>query len=189
MKPISITFFLFICLCSCTQKSPYHSLNDTLKEKKGNVDSDTLKSTLTHVDTTKREITEEDTTTQNPPGKNTFYFQPYKYIFTGRLGIETFYDSSDPNDTTTRGEKETYYVLNLINSVNVIVCPGDEGKPLHDFDSPTMGIKKMQVAFIGNDSLLLPYLNKKITFKGELYGAFTGHHHTAVLIAASAIVK
>jgi hypothetical protein len=189
MRSTSIIIFLFICLSSCTQKSHDHSLTDNLKEKKINIDSDTLKNTVNSKDTTKKESAEEDTLTQNPPDKNTLYFQPYKYKLTGRLSTETFYDSSDNGDHTSRGDKETFYVLNLVHSVNVIVHPGDENKPLHDFDPPTMGIKKLQVAFVGNDSLLLHYLDKTITLKGELFGAFTGHHHTAVLIMTSEIVK
>jgi hypothetical protein len=188
MKSISTAVFFFAGLCSCTHRSSDHSLNDSLEKEKIIIHTDTLKSTINNKDTVKKEIAEEDTITQNPPGKNTFYFRPYKYKLTGRLSVEHFYDATDPKDTAA-SEKETYYALNLVHSINVIVHPGDEDKPLHNFDSPTMGIKKIQVVFMGDDAELAHYLNKTITLKGELYGAFTGHHHTAVLIAATGIVR
>ena len=162
MKSISTAAFLFLFLCSCTQKSPDRSLNDSVKEKKININPDTLKTTI-NKDTIKKETAEADTLVQHPPGKNTFYFQPYQYELTGILTAEMFYGPPNFGDSPSTDAKETIYMLNFAHRVNVVICPGDEDKPIHDFDAPTMGIKKMQVSVIGNDSLLIPWILCLIT--------------------------
>src|ERR1044071_1105797 len=138
MKFDSALILFIVFLFSCAQKSNDHSLCDSLSNQKININPDTLENPIipdtAEKGPVKKVVVKEDTVTHYPRGKNIFYFQTYKYELTGKLSKETFYDDS----------KKTFYMLNLDQGINVIIRPGEENLPLHDFDALTYVVKKLE---------------------------------------------
>src|SRR5688500_18589121 len=94
--------------------------------------------------------------------------------FNGRLIEERFWGPPNFGEDTLTDRKEIVPVI-ILDEAIVAPLGADQTKQT---------IKKLQVIPMKN---LVPYLNKKVTIKGSMFEAQTGHHHTEYLIEVKEI--
>lgn len=94
-------------------------------------------------------------------------------IFTGTLIIETFWGPPSYGEDTLNDMKEICSILMLEKNIDI---PADRS---NEFNMAVVGLDRLQLA---TGIKTKKFVNKKVTAKGQLFGAHTGHHHTAVLL-------
>jgi len=90
-------------------------------------------------------------------------------VFPGRPNYESIAKGDEP---------EHCWILHLDKPICV------KGRPNDDIDVSQAGVKKLQLVLQPGD-FKGKFINKRVVIKGKLFGAHTGHHHTAVLIEAT----
>jgi hypothetical protein len=87
-----------------------------------------------------------------------------------------YYGAPGYGEDPKRDEKEVGFYLDL--STPACTVAGSE-----DIDVAKKNIRRIQLVLDerGYDALR-PFLRKRVTLRGTLFGAITGHHHTPVLL-------
>ena len=94
----------------------------------------------------------------------------------GTLARHIFYGAPGFGEDPEHDEKETGFYLEL--AAPVCMAPGRD-----DGDTARTGIRRMQLLLdAAGYERLRPFLGKRITIRGTLSGAITGHHHAPVLL-------
>jgi len=109
-------------------------------------------------------------------------YKPHAIELTGTVKRVTFpgppnYESVDEGD-----RPEQYWVLYLPKAICVDIDPNN------DINEAEKNIKSLQLIIHDYDTYS-NLLGQKVTVKGELTHAITGHHHTNVLINVKDIKK
>ncbi len=102
-----------------------------------------------------------------------YFYEPTISTLTGVIKKETFWGAPNFGEDTTVDSKEICSVLFLDGAIAISADSTDE------FNAQKNNITKMQlVTAIKLDN----FVGKKVTVKGQMFGAHTGHHHTDVLL-------
>ena len=107
--------------------------------------------------------------------KNAYNYEPHKVELTGILIRKIFYGPPGYGEDPKTDKKEYAYIIKLEKPISAIAAEDDTTNESHD------NVKEIQVVNIKHISLK-PLLQKRVTAKGTLFSAITGHHHTDVLI-------
>lgn len=108
------------------------------------------------------------------PGDYTF--DAKNATISGTLKTEMFYGAPNYGESPETDEKEFPFILVLDKPINVVQTNSKEGR-----DITRRGVNKIQLA--AEDTQQLKGLKgKKIQVSGQFFSAFTGHHHTDVLV-------
>lgn len=103
-------------------------------------------------------------------------YEPDTVSISGNLTRHTYYGAPGYGEDPKRDEKEIGFYLDLISSL--CTAAGAD-----DIDVPKGGIRRVQLVLDQRGyEALRPFLGKKVTLRGMLFGAITGHHHTPVLL-------
>lgn len=110
-------------------------------------------------------------------------YEPATVTLKGTVSRKTF--SGPPNyESVEAGDQpETYWVLRLTKPL-CVKGKGDDGQDPDD--QPESGVADIQLNL--NEDQYAKYRNlvgKEVTVTGSLSHAFTGHHHTAVLLTVT----
>ena len=108
-------------------------------------------------------------------------YQPAVVELKGTLSVRRYYGPPNYGENPKTDSKETMFILTLSQPVNV-----------RGNTDPKAGLEKNSVKNIRRIQLVLtiPYkglIGKRVLVKGTLFHAFTGHHHTDVLMDVSFI--
>jgi Domain of unknown function (DUF4431) len=111
-------------------------------------------------------------------GQSCLPFEPKVVTLSGTLTVRAF--PGRPNYDTLRSDQPAHvWILRLDRTV--CVEPDSSSRPLND---PQDNVREIQLAVVG-DSLLprvRSLVGQRITARGQLFSAQTGHHHTPVLL-------
>jgi hypothetical protein len=121
---------------------------------------------------------------QSPRGaERCFDYAPSLVTLVGTMSSKTF--PGPPNyESVSKGDRpETVFVLNLKGPICTNGDNSDFEKPAHN------GVHQLQLLFTdsGMYDAYRPLLDRSVTASGYLFAAMTGHHHTKVMLQASAI--
>lgn len=109
-------------------------------------------------------------------------YEPATVTLTGRISKQVF--PGPPNyESVKKGDApEVAWVLRLERPVSVKARKGD------DFNQTRRNVRDLQLA-LGPDDFkrYRNLLGKRVAVIGGLFGAHTGHHHTAVLMSVKRI--
>jgi hypothetical protein len=117
---------------------------------------------------------------QGPPaGGECLQYEPHEVSMTGKLVRRT--DPGSPNyESVENGDQpETYFYLELSAPVCTLAASTDPNDPdvaLHDVHL---------VQLVLDDAAykrLRPKLGRRVTLRGTLFAAITGHHHAPLLL-------
>ena len=112
-------------------------------------------------------------------GQSCLPFEPKVVTLSGTLTVRAFAGRPNYEDTLRGDQPEHVWVLRLDRAV--CVEPDSSSRPLND---PQDNVREIQLAVVG-DSLLprvRSLVGHRITARGQLFSAQTGHHHTPVLL-------
>jgi Domain of unknown function (DUF4431) len=112
-------------------------------------------------------------------GQSCLPFEPEVVTLSGTLTVRAFPGRPHYEDTVQGDEPEHVWILRLDRAV--CVEPDSSSRPLND---PQDHVLEIQLAVVG-DSLLprvRSLVGHRITARGQLFSAETGHHHTPVLM-------
>jgi hypothetical protein len=106
-----------------------------------------------------------------------FRYGPDTVRITGTLNRHMYYGAPGYGEDPKRDEKEIGFYLDL--STPACTVAGSD-----DIDVAKKNIRRIQLVLDqrGYDALR-PFLRKKVTLRGTLFGAITGHHHTPALLS------
>lgn len=109
-------------------------------------------------------------------GATCFRYGPDTVGVTGTLNRHIYYGAAGYGEDPKRDEKEVGFYLDL-DAPACTVAGSD------DIDVARKNIRRIQLVLDqrGYDALR-PYLGQKVTLRGTLFGAITGHYHTPVLL-------
>jgi hypothetical protein len=94
---------------------------------------------------------------------------------TGKLARHTFFGAPGYGEDPKHDEKETGFYLDL----PAPVCTLEK----NEYDRPLQGVRQVQLVLDSDGySRLRPFLGKRITLRGTLFAAITGHHHAPILL-------
>lgn len=114
-----------------------------------------------------------------------YYFEPNISIIEGTLITRMHYGRPGYGENPNTDEKEYPFILQLDNPIKVITGEDD------NFNSDISHVSEIQLVLNPNkmdiDSVK-QYKNKHIKVKGTLFSAWSGHHHTEVLMDAHKIL-
>jgi hypothetical protein len=101
-----------------------------------------------------------------------------KVIITGNLSQHTFPEQPNYASIANGDAPSTYFFLTPPMPVCVQAGNIDE----NELDEPE--VTRIQLVFYkdGSYARLRPFLGKKVTCKGGIFHAITGHHHSKVLL-------
>jgi len=112
-------------------------------------------------------------------GQSCLPFEPKVVTLSGMLTVRAFPGRPNYEDTLRGDELEHVWILRLDSAV--CVEPDSSSRPLND---PQDNVRDIQLAVVG-DSLLprvRSLVGHRITARGQLFSAETGHHHTPVFL-------
>ena len=110
-------------------------------------------------------------------------YEPDTVHVTGQLTRKTFYGAPGFGDDPKHDEKETGFYLEL--SSPICTQPGAD-----DVDTAKTGIRIVQLVLdSAGYARLRPFVGQRVTLKGTLFGAISGHHHAPVLLDVTRPVK
>jgi len=112
-------------------------------------------------------------------GQSCLPFEPKVVTLSGTLTVRAFPVRPNYEDTLRGDEPKRVWILRLDRAV--CVEPDSASRPLND---PQDNVRDIQLAVVG-DSLVprvRSLVGHRITARGQLFSAETGHHHTAVLL-------
>ena len=115
--------------------------------------------------------------------KTVYSYAPAVVQLNGMLQQATYYGPPNYGNDPKHDSKEIVYVIILEQSIDI------QGRAQSDFDVALNNLKKVQIVPRGFDKQLKSLLNQKVQVSGKLFGAQTGHHHTAALIQLEGLVK
>lgn len=104
-----------------------------------------------------------------------YHYEPEQVELSGTLIEKSFYGPPGYGEDPEHDSKEPAYVILLPEPATVVPAAGDATNERHDEVSEVQVVNGKQLP-------LRPLLNKKVTLRGTLFSAITGHHHTDVLI-------
>jgi len=110
----------------------------------------------------------------------TYVYETQKVALTGMLTEKIFYGPPGYGEDPKHDKKEKAYVIKLSKKITVVPPEGDKTNERHDNVSEVQVVNTKQLP-------LKTWLQKRITVKGTLFSAISGHHHTEVLINADAV--
>ena len=104
-------------------------------------------------------------------------YEPDTVQISGTLSRHMYYGLPGFGEDPKHDEKEMGFYLDLASPI----CMKSGGD---DIDVAKTAIRRIQLVLDqhGYDSLR-PYLGRKVTLRGTVFGAITGHHHTPVLLS------
>lgn len=113
-----------------------------------------------------------------------YYFEPNVSIIEGTLITRLHYGPPGYGEDTDNDIQEYPFILQLDNPIKVIA---DESDTLN---SDISDVLEIQLVLRGDSyvDMARQYKNKHIKVQGTLFSAFTGHHHTDVLIVVDKIL-
>ncbi len=163
-KPLLILIIITTYLVSCTNETPKKILvNSAAIDSAEFLEFESIKQTDTIVNTGDYTFEAEDAT------------------ISGTLITEMFYGAPNYGESPETDEKEYPFILVLDKPINVVQTNSKEGR-----DITRRGVNKIQLA--AEDTQQLKGLKgKKIQVSGQFFSAFTGHHHTDVLMHVNTV--
>jgi hypothetical protein len=115
--------------------------------------------------------------------KDWLSYYPAVVELKGTLRVKLYYGPPNYGENPKTDAKEETLILTLSKPVSVRGNPDPEAK----FDRQSVkNIRKIQLVLTMPDK---EFIGKTVLVKGTLFQAFTGHHHTAVLMNVSSIKK
>ncbi len=103
-------------------------------------------------------------------------YGPDTVSITGKLARHTFYGAPGFGEDPKHDEKETGFYLDLPTPVCTLAGRDEVDRPLDD-------VRRVQLVLDAEGyARLRPFLGKRVTLRGTLFGAITGHHHAAILL-------
>jgi hypothetical protein len=103
-------------------------------------------------------------------------YGPNAVSITGTLARHTFYGAPGFGDDPAHDEKEPGFYLDL--TVPICTVAGRD-----DVDRPLESVRRVQLVLdSAGYARLRPFLGKRVTLSGTLFGASTGHHHAPILL-------
>ena len=120
-------------------------------------------------------------TAQKTQEKEWLSYQPTVIQLKGTLSVKTYYGPPNYGENPETDAKEALPILLLSKPVNV------RGNP-----DPKAGFDRRSVEDVREIQLVLTmphkeFIGKTVLVKGTLFHAFTGHHHTDVLMEVRSI--
>lgn len=104
-------------------------------------------------------------------------YEPDTVRIIGILERHMYYGAPGFGEDPKHDKKEVGFYLDL--PTPICTAPGAD-----DIDRAKTGIRRIQLALDRPGYVRLrPFLGKKVTLRGTLFGAITGHHHTPVLLS------
>jgi Domain of unknown function (DUF4431) len=104
------------------------------------------------------------------------HYRPETVSITGKLARHTFYGAPGFGEDPAHDEKETGFYLDLAAQV----CT-DAGRD--EYDPPLKSVRRVQLVLdAAGYARLRPFLGKRVTLRGTLFAAITGHHHAPILL-------
>jgi hypothetical protein len=106
-----------------------------------------------------------------------FRYQPDTVRIAGTLTRHMYYGAPDFGEHPETDEKEVGFYLDLATPICTRAGASNE-------DVAMTGVRLIQLVLDqpGYDRLR-PLLGKRVTLRGTLFGAISGHHHTPVLLS------
>lgn len=113
-----------------------------------------------------------------------YYFEPNVSIIEGTLITRLHYGPPRFGEDPDNDEHEYPFILQLDSPINVIAEDADM------FNSSISDVLEIQLVLRGSHyvDMAKQYKNKHIKVQGTLFSAFTGHHHTKVLMVVDKIL-
>jgi hypothetical protein len=108
----------------------------------------------------------------------TYRYEPAISVLRGEVKMENFWGPPGYGEDTLTDMKEHCAMLILDKPINVLADTSSE------FNESVNDVGIIQLA---STIKLNEYLGKRVTIKGKLFGAQTGHHHTPVLLDVTGI--
>ena len=108
-----------------------------------------------------------------------YYFEPNISVIEGTLITRMHYGPPGYGENPNTDEKEYPFILQLDNPIKVITGEDD------NFNSDISHASEIQLVLNPNKvdiESVKQYKNKHIKVKGTLFSAWSGHHHTEVLM-------
>jgi hypothetical protein len=103
-------------------------------------------------------------------------YEPDVVRVSGTLARHTYYGAPGFGEDPKHDQKEVGFYLDL--AAPVCMAPGSD-----DVDVARSGIRRVQLVLDeAGYARLRPLLGKRVTLRGTLFAAITGHHHTPVLL-------
>jgi len=117
-------------------------------------------------------------------GRN-YFFEPEKSIITGTLAMRQFFGPPGYGETPEMDMIENVWILDLDRSINVHWTRKhiEHG----DFKASKFNISSIQLHTTAHNVDLSPYKGKRVSLKGELWEAHTGHHFTPALLTVQEV--
>ena len=104
-------------------------------------------------------------------------YEPDIVRVSGTLARHIYYGAPGFGEDPKHDQKEVGFYLDL--ATPVCMAPGRD-----DADVARSGIRRIQLVLDEDGyARLRPLLGKRLTLRGTLFGATTGHHHTPVLLS------
>lgn len=103
-------------------------------------------------------------------------YEPDDVILAGKLHRETFAGSPNFESIAKGDEQETGFYLTLAQPLCTQGDSGPDRQPHEAVREVQLVLSKEQYA------MLRPQLGQQISLRGQLFSAFTGHHHADVLL-------
>ena len=103
-------------------------------------------------------------------------YGPATTRITGTLARHMFYGAPGFGEDPKHDEQETGFYLDL--PAPVCTLAGRD-----EYDRPLERVRRVQLVLnSAGYARLRPYLGKRVTLRGTLFGASTGHHHAPILL-------
>jgi Domain of unknown function (DUF4431) len=122
------------------------------------------------------------TTSTADAKRKQLHYWTEKVTLRGKLVFRTFYGPPGYGENPKTDSKETQSIVLLDRPFDVI---GDKQDP---FDATERGIRRVTLVF--SNPIPHParyYLKRRVKVEGTLFHAFTGHHHTKILVDVTSI--
>jgi hypothetical protein len=103
-------------------------------------------------------------------------YGPNAVNLTGTLARHTFSGAPGFGEDPAHDEKELGFYLDLTAPVCTVAGTDDVDRPLES-------VRRVQLVLdSAGYARLRPFLGKRVTLRGTLFGASTGHHHAPILL-------
>ncbi len=111
------------------------------------------------------------------PQRHCLAYEPDTVAIEGKLERRTYFGPPGYGEHPRTDARETYFYLSLAAPV----CTGAGHDSL--IDGPTTNVRLVQLLLDSTGyAALRPYLRRRISLRGTLSGAITGHHHAPLLL-------
>jgi hypothetical protein len=104
-------------------------------------------------------------------------YGPDTVAITGRLARHVFYGAPGFGEDPAHDEPEPAFYLELARPVCTVAGEPESG------DEARRGVRRVQLLLDSKGyASLRPFLGRRLTLRGTLGGAITGHHHAPLLL-------